>query len=102
MGFAMFLSIITKNHSASSAAMIVMMFLSMFNIPNRYRLLSHLWNIIPSGHIGTWTLLEYRLFNIFGHRINTLQYSPVIWLIVSVAFILIAKIAYSKYQVEGK
>lgn len=102
VAIAFFLSIITKSHSTSSAAMIVMMFLSMFNIPNRYRFLSHLWNIIPSGHIGTWTLLEYRLINFFGHHFNTLQYSPVIWLIVSAAFILIAKIAYSKYQVEGK
>ena len=102
VAFAFFLSIITKNRSTSSAAMIVMMFLSMFNIPNRYRLLSHLWNIIPSGHIGTWTLLEYRLFNIFGHYFNTLQYSPIIWLFVSVLFVLAAKFAYSKYQVEGK
>lgn len=102
VAFAMFLSIITKNHSASSAAMIVMMFLSMFNIPGKYRLLSQVWNMIPSGHIGTWTLIEYRLINIFGLCLNTLQYSPIIWVLLSVIFILIAKILYSKYQVEGK
>ena len=102
VSFAMLLSVITKNHSASSAAMIVMMFLSMFNIPNKYKLLSHLWNIIPSGHIGTWTLLEYRLINIFGHFFNTLQYSPIIWLLVSIILVLIAKLAYNRYYVEGK
>ena len=102
VAFAMCLSIITKNHSASSAAMIVMMFLAMFNIPHRFRLISQLWNIIPSGHIGTWTLIEYRLINIFGHYFNTLQYSPIIWAFVAITLIIIAKLAYSKYQVEGK
>lgn len=102
VAFAMCLSIITKNHSASSAAMIVMMFLSMFNIPQRFRLISQLWNIIPSGHIGTWTFIEYRLINIFGHYLNNLQYSPIICALVTIILIIIAKLAYSKYQVEGK
>lgn len=100
--FALLLSLVTKNHSASSAAMIVLMFLSMFNIPNKYRIFSQIWNLIPSGHIGTWTLIEYRLVNVFGNLYNSLQYSPVIWILISVVFVLIARFLYSKYQVEGK
>lgn len=102
VAFALLLSIATKNHSASSAAMIVMMFLSMFNIPQRFRLLSQIWNIVPSGHIGTWTLIEYRLINLFGHQFNTLQYSPVVWILIAIVFIVVASILYKKYEVEGK
>lgn len=100
--FASFLSVLTKNRSVSTAALVVLMFLSMFNIPNKYRFFSQIWNIIPSGHIGTWTYIDYRLINIFGHYFNTIEYSSVIWICVSILFIIISKSIYKKYEVEGK
>lgn len=102
IGFALLMSIMTMNHSASTAAMIVLMFLSMFNIPARYRVLSQIWDCIPSGHIGSWSLLKYQLINIFGHYYNSVEYSCVIWILLTILFIVIAKRIYKKYQVLGK
>lgn len=102
VGFALLLSIITNNHPASSGVMIVIMFLSMFNIPAKYRLISQIWDSIPSGHIGSWSLTKYQLVKLFGTYYNSLEFTTVIWPIATIAFIIIAKAVYKRYQVEGR
>lgn len=102
VGFALLLSIVTNNHAASTAAMVVLMFLSMFNIPSRYRILSQIWDLIPSGHIGSWSLMKFQLIKIFGNYYNSIEYSYVIWLLLTIVFIIIAKQVYKRYQVSGR
>ena len=102
VGFALFLSIATNNHSASIASMVVLMFLSMFNIPAKYRVISQLWDLIPSGHIGSWSLLKMQLINVFGNYYNSIEYSCVIWTLFTIIFVIIAKQIYKRYQVSGR
>lgn len=102
VGFALLLSIATNNHAASTAAMVVLMFLSMFNIPAKYRIISQIWDLIPSGHIGSWSLMKFQLIKIFGNYYNSVEYSPVIWILFTIAFVVVAKQIYKKYQVAGK
>ena len=102
VGFALLLSIATNNHSASTASMVVLMFLSMFNIPSRYRVISQIWDLIPSGHIGSWSLLKMQLIKVFGNYYNSIEYSPVVWLILTIVFILISKQIYKRYEVSGR
>ena len=102
VGFALLLSIATNNHSASTASMVVLMFLSMFNIPARYRVISQIWDLIPSGHIGSWSLLKMQLIKVFGNYYNSIEYSPVVWLILTIVFILISKQIYKRYEVSGR
>ena len=102
VGFALLLSIATNNHAASTAAMVVLMFLSMFNIPARYRVISQIWDLIPSGHIGSWSLMKFQLIKIFGNYYNSVEYSCVVWIILTIIFIAVAKQIYKRYQVSGR
>jgi len=100
--FAMLLSRLTNSHAAASAIMIIGMFLSMFNIPERYRFISQLWNYSPAGHIGIWQFYEYRLLTLFGVQLNNLQASLIIWAIATILFIVVGNRLNSKYQVLGR
>ena len=100
--FAMFLSQILGSRSAATAIMVIGLFLSMLNVPERLGVLSLLWSYLPGAYIGSWTFTEYRLIHIFGRFFNNLQVAPVLWLIASAAFLVITKISYRHYQVRGR
>ena len=98
----MFLSQILGNRSAATAIMVMGLFLSMLNIPENMGLLSKIWSYLPGAYIGSWTFTEYRLMSIFGQYFNNLQAAPVLWLLASALFMVAAKVAYQRYQVQGK
>lgn len=100
--FAMFLSQVLNNRSASTAIMVIGLFLSMINVPEAFGLLSKVWSYLPGAYIGSWTFTEYRLIHIFGKFFNNLQMAPVFWMIASMIFIAIAGCSYKQYQVKGK
>lgn len=99
---ALFLSQVLGNHSAATAIMVVMLFLSMLNIPDRVRLLSQAWSYLPGAYIGSWSFTEYQLVNVFGHFFNNLQVAPVLWLIAAIIMFLLTKASYKHYQVLGR
>ncbi|MBQ0036105.1 MAG: hypothetical protein KBT35_04220, partial [Firmicutes bacterium] len=70
--------------------------------PAKYRIISQIWDLIPSGHIGSWSLMKFQLIKIFGNYYNSVEYSPVIWILFTIAFVVVAKQIYKKYQVAGK
>ena len=100
--FSMFLSQILGNRSAATAIMVMGLFLSMLNVPERLGVISKIWSYLPGAYIGSWTFTEYRLISVFGRCFNNLQAAPVFWLLTSAAFLGIAKAAYRHYQVLGK
>lgn len=72
-----FLSQVLGNHSAAMGVMVLVMLLSMLNIPENFRVISQIWRYMPGAFIGSWTL-------------------------VAVIVFLIAKLAYDRYQVKGR
>jgi len=74
----------------------------MFNIPEKYRVISQIWHYVPAGHIGVWQFYEYRLLNIFGYLLNDLQASIILWTLVCIILIIIGKILNKNYQVLGR
>jgi len=100
--FAMLLSRLTNSRSATSAIMIIGMFLSMFNIPEKYRFISQVWNYVPAGHIGKWQFYEYRLLTIFGIQLNSIEASLIIWTLSIFIFVIFGKRINDRYQVLGK
>lgn len=100
--FSMFLSQILGNRSAATAIMVMGLFLSMLNVPEKLGVISKIWSYLPGAYIGSWTFTEYRLISVFGRYFNNLQAAPVFWLLASAAFLGIAKAAYQHYQVLGK
>ena len=97
-----FLSQVLGNHSAAMGIMVMVMLLSMLNIPEKFRVISQIWRYMPAAFIGSWTFTDYRLTKVFGHYFNIFQMTPVVWGLAAVVFLLIAKLAYDRYQVKGR
>lgn len=97
-----FLSQVLGNHSAAMGVMVIVMILSMLNIPENIRSLSQIWRYMPGAFIGSWTFTDYRLTKVFGHYLNILQMGPIVWGLAAVVVFLIAKMSYDRYQVKGR
>ena len=97
-----FLSQVLGNHSAAMGVMVLVMLLSMLNIPENFRVISQIWRYMPGVFIGSWTFTDYRLTKVFGHYLNIFQMAPIAWGLVAVIVFLIAKLAYDRYQVKGR
>lgn len=97
-----FLSQVLGNHSAAMGIMVVIMILSMLNIPENIRILSQIWRYMPGAFIGSWTFTDYRLTKVFGRYFNILEMAPIVWGLTAIAVCLIAKLSYDHYQVKGR
>ncbi|MBR1560644.1 MAG: hypothetical protein IJ646_10440, partial [Clostridia bacterium] len=74
---AMFLSQITMNHAGTMAGMILVMFLSMVNLPGRP--LKLLTSLMPGAFVGSWLFDNYITVTLFGARLTVMQYAPLCW-----------------------
>lgn len=97
-----FLSQVLGNHSAAMGVMVIVMILSMLNIPENIRSISQIWRYMPGAFIGSWTFTDYRLTKVFGHYFNILQMAPIVWGLAAVVAFLITKLSYNRYQVKGR
>lgn len=97
-----FLSQVLGNHSVAMGVMVLVMLLSMLNIPENFRVISQIWRYMPGAFIGSWTFTDYRLTKVFGHYLNIFQMAPVAWMLAAVVVFLIAKMSYDRYQVKGR
>lgn len=100
--FSMLLSQVLGSRSAATAIMVMGLFLSMVNVPEKLGGISKIWSYLPGAYIGSWTFTEYRLISVCGRYFNNLQAAPVLWLIASALFFIATKIAYQRYQVQGR
>lgn len=82
--------------------MVVVMLLSMLNIPENIRSISQAWRYMPGAFLGSWTFTDYRLTRIFGHYLNILQMAPIVWGLAAACALLIARLSYDRYQIKGR
>lgn len=95
--FAIFLSQVLGNRSAATAIMVMGLFLSMLNLPEKLGVISKIWSYLSGAYIGSWTFTEYRLISVFGKFFHNLQAAPVVWILAATLFLGIAKVAYRNY-----
>ena len=98
----MFLSQVTGNHTVVTAAMILVMILSMINPPESMRLISVISSYLPGAYLGAWNFYEYRLIKIGNLALTNWQSAIPVWIITGAVLLAIAKLSYKKYQVTGK
>jgi len=99
----MLLSEMFHNSVATLAIASGMLILSMVcSVPFQYRVLSQIWNWLPSGFLAPWNLFDVRLLSIFGHYFTAWQAVPVIDIIVSFVFAFIGKPIYQQFQISGR
>jgi len=65
-------------------------------IPEQYRVVSQLWNMIPSNMTAVWSIFDVWLLPVFGNYFTMWQIVPFIWLFLSVALVLYGKRIYGK------
>lgn len=102
--FTMVLSEITHSSIAAMAAVIAVTFIMrLVPIPYTYRVLSQVWNYVPINLLkfdaGFWDL---RLVSIFGLKFTSWQAAPILYLLFGAVLVIIGKIIYCRYQVQGR
>ena len=63
---------------------------------------SRIVNYFPTIRVSPITLQDYHLVRIFGHELNCLEFSPILYMVLTVFFSLICWVSYSHYQVNEK
>lgn len=100
---AMFLSEITRNGIAVMGIMTGSMFFTMLvSIPYRFRVLSQIYELLPTVILRVWQLWDDRLVSIFGLEFTNFQIAPLLYLIISLWLIIWGKDRYKNYQVTGR
>ncbi len=101
--FALFLSEWLNNSLGAMSILVGIMLLTQFmNIPEKHRVLSQLWNYLPTNLITNWGFGDVRLVTLFGIYLNNFQVAAILYPLLSVLFILLTKKIYHGYQVTGR
>lgn len=100
---AMFLSEATRNSIAVMGIMTGSMFFTMLvSIPYRFRVLSQIYELLPTVILRVWQLWDDRLVSIFGMKFTNFQIAPIIYITISIWLIIWGKRQYKNYQVTGR
>lgn len=100
----MLLSEITKNSlvtiSLIAGALIVTLFIK--EMPDSNRFLYELWYLLPTNLVSLSGAFRYTLLSIGSLQLTTYQFAPMALVLVTIAFSIIGKLVYSKYQVDAR
>ncbi len=102
--FTMTLSEVTKSSIATMGVITGVLLITMFivEMPSNLKLLSEFWYMLPSNLVSLSGAFRYSMFHINGNPLIAYQYAPCIYLILAFAFIVVGKVAYNRYQVNGR
>lgn len=101
--FVMFLSELIHNSIAALALNTALIIFSMIcQIPPQYRILSQIWNWLPSTFLTPWNIFDVRLLSVFDRHFTAWQAVPVIYILLSILIAKIGKTVYQHYQVTGR
>jgi len=102
--FTMTLSEVTKSSIATIGVITGILLITMFimEMPANLKLLSELWYMLPSNLVSLSGAFRYSMFHVGGNLLIAYQYAPFIYLIIAIILTVIGKIAYNRYQVNGR
>lgn len=101
--FVMMLSELLHNNIGTLAVLFGIILIPMFvNIPAQYRSISRLLSWFPGELASVWSAFDVRPVKVFGIFLMSWQAVPIIYLLLLVAFCLIGRRAYQRYQVSGR
>lgn len=99
----MFLSEAMKNSVAVMGTMIGSMLLTMsLTIPYHFRVLSQIYELLPTVLLSMWQLCDDRLINVFGRYFTNFESASVIYIVISGGLIFAGNRIYKNYQVSGR
>lgn len=101
--FAMMLSEYLNNSIAVMAVMVGMMLSAQFIvIPQEWRILSQIWDFIPTKLIVIWRFTDGRLVHIPGKYLTNFQFSVLLYSVLTILFVWLGKRKYQQFQVTGR
>lgn len=99
----MFGSEFFRNGVASMAVMVCGMLLTMMcNVPDNYRVLAQLWNLLPHNILAVWSCFDFRLVPWFGGYLNNYQATIILYLLICGAVFWLGHGIYKRFQVSGR
>lgn len=100
---AMFLSEAMKNSVAVMGLMVGCLIATMiFSVPERFRVLSQLYDLIPTVLAGVWNLTDYRLVKLCGTYLTNYQTALLLYAAISAVLVFWIRHLYRSYQVSGR
>lgn len=96
--FVLCLSQLFRNSAIPTALSVLLLILSMFNVPEKYRLLSQLAAYFPATFPGSWSFTDYRLMTLPGIRLNYLQMQPIVVVLAAMLLSVVLCRSYSNRQ----
>ncbi len=72
-------------------------------IPREFRVMSQIWNYFPMNLLKIdQGFLDVRLVNIFGVKLTSWQFAPILYLILGGILVLLGRRCYCRHQVQGR
>ena len=101
--FVMFLSeLLGSSIAALSVTAGLILAGSLIMVPPQYRLLSQLWDSLPTTYLAVWNVFDCRLVPIPGGYVPSYIAVPVIYLLCAAMLAVLGKGIYARYQVAGR
>ena len=91
-----------RSTTVPMAVMALVLLLSMFTPPDRFRILAQLADYMPAAFPGEWTFTTYRLVTLFGHSFNILEVLPVLYVLLIVLLAVMLYRSYCRTQIGGR
>jgi len=99
----MFGSEFFRNGVASMAVMVCSMLLGMMvSVPDSYRVLAQLFNLLPYNILAVWSSYDFRLVPLLGGYLNNYQAAVILYAVVSGAAFWLGLRVYRRFQVSGR
>ncbi len=102
--FAMLLAEVLRSSIGAMAILIGLLFAArLIPIAPSLGVLSQAWNYLPINMLkADQGFLDMRLVNIFGLRLTSWQFAPILYLLIIVVLVLAGGKIYRNYQVSGR
>lgn len=102
--FTMVVSEITRSSIASMSIVTASLFIArLLPVPFTYRMLSQAWNYMPINLLKFDAgFFDMRLVQVFGMKLTSWQFAPVLYFVLMIALVLGGKAVYCRYQVQGR
>ena len=99
----MFLSEAMKNSVAVMGLMTGSVIATMLvSVPYRFRVISQIYELLPTVLLRVWQLWDDRLVSVFGVHFTNFQIAPIIYMTISAALIFYGNRIYKNYQIRGR
>ena len=101
--FVMFMSeLFHSNISAISIVSGMILAGILVNIPAEYRVLSQIWDYMPTNFMSIENIFDVRLINLLGIHFTSYQIVPLFYFIVAALMAFLGSRIYCHYQISGR